>query len=384
MDSPRNAIPTRFDLRWLIGPFAIILAAGLIAFYLPTIPAQNTTPVPPLEQPIIVETPINVAAAKLEAAAQCELTFACDQVDCLEKVLTHIDSATTSIDAVLRTPSPKILRDHLRLAIKRGVRVQLVLDPTLNPKFYLQGAAVRVKQVSRFVATNFMIIDSSTVVHGTDPHTYAAAPDVIRVSCTDLQRLPFVYLFDRVWQEESSPFTSETTQEEVIPDSALSSPSDDTCNASACGEDTFSCVGTTKVYEYYSCDAGSCVYQVIPLVYSADCGYTNPGFSPGGSPLIIITETEVDEGEIANEFIEFTALEPVELTGFTLLRDDNTLITFASPFILDGAARVYTGAGTTIATTVYLDQPSPLWNAAGTTATLLNPNSFVVAERTFD
>ena len=384
MDAPRAAIPTRFDLKWLIGPFAIILAAALIAFYLPTIPSTTNAPVTPLEQPVLVDIPIDVDAAKLEAAAQCSLSFSCDQVDCLEKVLTHIDSATVSIDAVLRTPAPKVLRDHLRLAIKRGVRVQLVLDPTLNPKFYLQDAHVRVKQVSRFVATNFMIIDSSIVVHGTDPRTYAASPDVISVSCSELEREPYLVLFNRVWQEESNPFVSESNQEEIVPDSALSSPSGDVCTESACGNDTYTCVGTTKVYQDYFCDSGACAYQIIPLVYSSDCGYTNPGFDPNGDPLIIITETEVDEGQIANEFIEFTALKPVELTGFTLLRNNNTLITFTEAFILNGAARVYTGPGTTTTTVVYLDQSSPLWNVSGTTATLLNPNQFVVAERTFD
>lgn len=384
MDASRAAIPTRFDLKWLIGPFAIILVAGLIAFYLPDIPSSTNTPATPLEQPVLVDIPIDVNAAKLEAAAQCSLSFSCDRIDCLEKVLTHIDSATVSIDAVLRTPAPKVLRDHLRLAIKRGVRVQLVLDSTLNPKFYLQDAHVRIKQVSRFVATNFMIVDSSIVVHGTDPQTYAASPDVISVSCSELEREPYLVLFNRVWQEESNPFVSESNQEEIVPDSALSSPGGDVCSESACGDDTYTCVGTTKVYQNYFCDTGGCAYQIIPLVYSSDCGYTNPGFDPNGDPLIIITETEVDEGQIANEFIEFTALEPVELTGFTLLRNNNTLITFTEAFILNGAARVYTGPGTTTTTVVYLDQSSPLWNVSGTTATLLNPNQFVVAERTFE
>lgn len=382
----RASIPSRFELKWLIGPLAIILAAGFIAFYLPTIPS-DTGPVAPPEQPVLVETPVDVEAAKIGAAAQCSLTFSCTEIDCLEKVLTHIDSSTQTIDAVLRTPAPKVLRDHLRLAIKRGVRVRLVLDPTLNPKFYLQGADVHVKQVSRFVASNFMIIDSSIVVHGSNPQVYAVSPDVIHVACSQVERDPYLVLFDRVWVEESTSFQSETTQEEIIPDDQLSSPgggSGGFCSESDCGEDTFTCVGTTKVYENYFCDGLSCAYQIIPLAYSADCGYTNPGFDPQGNPLIVITETEVDEGQVANEFIEFTALSPVELTGFTLLRNDVTLITFTEAFILNGAARVYTGNGTTTTTVVYLGQSSPLWGESGTTATLLNPNQFVVATRTFD
>ncbi len=383
VDDSRVGIPSRFELKWLLGPLAIILAAGFIAFYLPTLPPETGTVAPP-EQPVLVETPVDVAAAKLEAAAQCSLTFTCAEIDCLEKVLTHIDSSTQTIDAVLRTPAPKVLRDHLRLAIKRGVRVRLVLDPTLNPKFYLQGAEVHIKQVSRFVASNFMIIDSSIVVHGSNPHVYAVSPDVIHVACSQVERDPYLVLFDRVWVEESSLFTPETNQEEIIPDEQLSSPGGDVCSESDCGEDTYTCVGTTKVYENYFCDGTSCAYQIIPLAYSADCGYTNPGFDPQGNPLITITETEVDEGQIANEFIEFTAISPVELTGFTLLRNDETLITFTEAFILNGAARVYTGNGTTTTTVVYLGQSSPLWGDAGTTATLLNPNQFVVATRTFD
>ena len=383
MPPERAGIPSRFELKWLVGPLAIILVAGFIVFYLPTIPAPTYTP-PPLEQPVLVETPIDVAAAKMEAAAQCSLSFSCSEIDCLEKVLTHIDSSTQTIDAVLRTPAPRVLRDHLRLAVKRGVRVRLVLDPTLNPKFYLQGAEIHIKQVSRFVASNFMIIDSSIVVHGSNPQVYAVSPDVIHVACSDVERDPYLVLFDRVWAEESAPFTSETTNEEVIPDVSLNVPSGNSCNVSDCGEDTYTCVGTTKVYQDYFCGGESCAYQIISLAYSADCGYTNPGFAPDGSPLIVITETEVDEGQVANEFIEFTALLPVELTGFTLLRNDTTLITFTEAFILNGAARVYTGNGTTTTTGVYLGQTTPLWGEPNTTATLLNPNGFVVATRTFD
>lgn len=384
MDAERTRIPTRFELKWLLGPFAIILVAGLIALYLPSVSSPPLIPTAPPEQPVLVETPIDVEAAQLEAAAQCSLTFSCDQFDCLEKILTHIDASTVSIDAVLRTPAPKVLRDHLRLAIKRGVIVRLVLDPTLNPKFYLQGAFVHVKQVDRFVATNFMIIDSEKVVYGTDPKTYAASPDVIHVACTERERAPYSDLFNRVWTDESAAFVSETTVEEAVADASLSVPSEENTCSSDCGVDTYTCVGTTKVYQDYFCDGTACAYQIIPLVYSSDCGYTNPGFAPDGSPLIIITETEVDEGQVANEFIEFTALSPVELTGFTLLRDNNTLITFSSPFILNGAARVYTGDGTTITTVVYLHYPSVLWNNPGTTATLLNPNNLVVATRTFE
>jgi hypothetical protein len=383
-EEKREIIPARFELKWLLGPLVIILVAGLIALYLPTLPTNSPVENVTLEQPVIVENPVNVEAAKLAAAAQCSMTFDCSTLDCLEKVLTHIDSATTRIDAVLRTPAPKVLRDHLRMAIKRGVMVQLVLDPTLNPKFYLQDARVRIKSVNRFVASNFMIIDSSVVVHGSDASVYASAPDVIHVACEPLEREPYLDLFSRVWEEESAPFVSETTQEEAIPDSSLSVPSDDSCDSSACGPDTFTCVGTTKVYTDYFCSNSSCVYQIIPLYYNSDCGYTNPGFAPDGSPLIIITETEVDEGQVANEFIEFTALEPVELTGFTLLRNNAPVITFNQPYILNGAARTYTGMGTTTTTVVYLNQFSPQWNTPGTVATLLNPNGNVVAERTFD
>lgn len=383
-DEKRAYVPARFELKWLLGPLAIILVAGLIAFYLPTIPSSSGEKIAIPEQPIIVETPVNVEAAKLEAAAQCSLTFACDSIDCLEKVLTQIDSATSSIDAVLRTPAPKVLRDHLRSAIKRGVDVRLVLDPTLNPKFYLQGAQVRIKRVNNFVASNFMIIDSSTVIHGTNSEVYAVSPDVIHVACIPLERDPYLALFSRVWSEESTPFVSETTQEEVVTDAEMSVPTPDVCDSSECPPDLFICVGTTKVYTDYFCSSESCVYQIVPLVYSSDCGYTNPGFAPDGSPLIVITETEVDEGQVANEFIEFTALEPVELTGFTLLRDGVPVITFDTPYILNGAARTYTGTGTTTTTVVYLNQFSPQWNVSGTVATLLNPNGFVVAERTFD
>lgn len=384
MDPTRTGVPARFELKWLLGPLAIILAAGFIAFYLPTIPSSTPIIVAPPEQPVLVEDVVDVAAAKVEAAAQCSLTFSCAEIDCLEKVLTHIDSASVSIDAVLRTPAPKVLRDHLRLAIKRGVTVRLVLDPTLNPKFYLQGAQVHIKQVSRFVASNFMVIDSSIVVHGSNPQSYAIAPDVIHVACTGIERDPYLLLFDRVWGDESTPFISEVLEEELVPDSGLSVPGDDVCVSSDCGTDTYTCVGTTKVYQDYFCDGSSCAYQIIPLAYSADCGYTNPGFDPEGNPLIVITETEVDEGQVANEFIEFTALSPVELTGFTLLKDDTVLITFTEAFILNGAARVYTGVGTTTTTVVFLGQSSPLWDASNVTATLLNPDGFVVATRTFD
>jgi hypothetical protein len=386
MDTERSTIPTRFELKWLLGPLVIILAAGLIALYLPTVSTPSPSlPFTPLEQPVLVETPIDVEAAQLEAASQCSLTFSCEKFDCLEKILTHIDASTVSIDAVLRTPAPKLLRDHLRLAIKRGVIVRLVLDPTLNPKFYLQGALVHIKQVDRFVASNFMIIDSKKVVYGTDPQTYASYPDVIRVACTESERVPYSDLFERVWTDESVPFVSETTVEESVDDASLSVPSgENMCSSSDCGTDTYTCVGTTKMYQDYFCDGTACAYQIIPLAYSSDCGYTNPGFAPDGSPLIIITETEVDEGQVANEFIEFTALSPVELTGFTLLRDDNTLITFSAPFILNGAARVYTGNGTPVTTVVYLQYSSALWDASGTTATLFNPNNVMVATRTFE
>ncbi len=381
MASDATYVPTRFQLKWLLGPLALIAAAAAITFLIPSLP-PDTSSLPIVEQPVLVEQ-VDVSAAKLEATAQCSLTFDCSQLDCLEKVLTHIDSASVSIDAVLRTPAPKVLRDHLRLAIKRGVAVQLVLDASLNPKFYLQGAVIRVKQVNKFVAANFMIIDDEIIVHGSDPQIYAAAPDVIHVACEDNEKQPYLDLFSRVWEAETNPYSSELLEEEVLSDSELTLDEGSTCNASECGPDSYTCSGTTKIFQDYFC-SDVCVYQIIPLSYSPDCGYTNPGFDEEGNPLITITESEVDGGQVSSEFLEFTASQPVELTGFTLLKNNEVLVTFASPFILNGAARVYTPEGTTTTVTVYLNKFFPLWNEPGTTATLLNPNGFVVASQTFE
>ena len=60
------------------------------------------------------------------------------------------------------------------------------------------------------------------------------------------------------------------------------------------------------------------------------------------------------------------------------------LITFPEPYILDGAARVYTKTGTNTNTIVYLNLPQTLWNTSGTVATLVNPFGEVVAERVFE
>lgn len=384
MPSDVSTIPFRFELKWLAGPFLIILAAALLILFFPAPmePPLSTSGLP--EQPKIFSAAVNVNEAKALAQTQCAHTYSCRGMDCLEKVLTHVDSASESIHAVLRTPAPRVLRDHLRAAIKRGVDVQLVLDSSLNPKFYLEGASIRVKRVSQFVATNFMIIDDSTVVFGSDPLVYAMDPDVIQVVCQDPERRPYFALFDRVWGEESSAFTPETTQEEILSDAEILIPeTSSSCQESACGPDTFTCEGTTKIYRDYFC-ADACMYQIIPLYYSLDCGYTHPGFGPDGSPLIIITESDVDGGTLASEFIEFTALQPLELTGFTLLRNDESLITFSAPFILNGAARVYSGGGTTVTTIVYLNQDLRLWNEPGTTATLQNPQGEVVATQTFE
>lgn len=143
-------------------------------------------------------------------------------------------------------------------------------------------------------------------------------------------------------------------------------------------------MGTTKVWQDYFCDGSACVYQIIPLYFSYDCGYNNPGFGEGGEPLVVISEVEVDEGALDKEFVEFLALQSLELTGFTLLQDGTPLITFPEPYILDGAARVYTKEGTNTNTIVYLDLNATLWNTPGTVATLVNPFGDVVAERVFE
>ncbi len=382
MADERPIIPTRFQLSWLLGPLAILLVAIAFVFLIPDAPPAPTNP-GIIEQPALVEKNVDVNAAREQAKLQCSQTYTCTQVDCLEKVLVHVDSASVFIDAILRTPAPKVLRDHLRLAIKRGVKVRMVLDATLSSKFFMQGATIRVKPVQGFVASNFMIVDAQRVVHGTDPSVYAIPPDVIHVACEEKETQPYLTLFDRVWGTESTPFTPDTLQEEAVFDAELAIPSDNSCDESSCGPDTYVCSGTTKVYTDYFC-SGSCVYQIIPLYFSPTCGYATPGFDENGNPLIVISETEVDEGQVGNEFIEFLALQSVELTGFTLVKDDNTLITFSNPFILNGAARVYTSTGASTSTVVYLNLPSALWNTSGTTATLLNPDGQVVATRTFE
>lgn len=377
-----GVIPFRFELKWLIGPLAIILLAAGIAFFFPEV--ELAPPIPPLPaQPIVVQDPVDVAAARELALSQCEETFDCTTKDCLEKVLTHIDSAQTSIDAVLRTPAPRALRDHLRIAIERGVVVRLILDSSLNPTFYLKGASIRIKKISAFVATNFMVIDDDSVIYGTNPSIYAASPDVIKVACEQNEMSPYIGLFERVWKNESNAFEPVSQDEEVLSDNELMMENSNSCNVDACGEDTFSCDGTTKVWQNYFC-ADSCVYEIIPLFFSPDCGYTNPGFGPDGNPLVVISETEVDEGQTQNEFLEFTSLQSLELSHFSLLMNGDPLITFPEPYILNGSAKVFTGNGVSTTTSVYLDLPDALWNTPGATATLVNPNGEVVATQTFE
>ncbi len=382
-DDP-SLIPFRFELKWLIGPLAIILLAAGVALFFPapeTTPEDSTFFTP--AQPVVVENPIDVAAARELALSQCEATFDCTERDCLEKVLTHIDSAQVSIDAVLRTPSPRVLRDHLRLAIERGVIVRLVLDSSLNPKFYLKGADIRVKKISAFVATNFMAIDRRSVVVGSNPSIYAAAPDIIKVACTENEMAPYLALFDRVWKTETNAFEPETTEEEILTEEELTVENSNTCNDTDCPPDTFFCEGTTKVWQNYFC-SDACVYEILLLYFSTDCGYSNPGFGPDGSPLVVISETEVDEGQTSNEFLEFTAIQPLELSHFSLLRNGEVLVTFPEPYILNGSAKVFTGDGEDTTISVYLDLSSAIWKVPGTTATLINPNGDVVASQTFE
>lgn len=380
-----TSTPMRFQLQWLLGPIVLIVLAVILVIAFPAAPAT-----PPLvtevssPEPLSAITTIPPEQARAIALSQCATTYACTQTDCLEKVLTHIDSATTRIQAVLRTPAPKIFRDHLRAAIKRGVKVELILDSSLNPKFFLEGAIVRVKAVNNFVATNFVQVDDASVLVGTDPEEYAQGKDTIRVICRENEREVFDALFARLWQNETTAFSS-TTQEEVLADSelSLSSASGNTCVESQCPADSYVCSSTTKIWQNYFCTEDGCAYEILPLYFSSDCGYVNPGFDAQGFPLIVITETEVDERNIQNEFLEFTALQSLELSGFSLLRGGVPLITFPSPFILDGAARVHTGSGTNTTTAIYLNSPTTLWSGEATTATLINPLGSVVAERVF-
>jgi hypothetical protein len=384
MAPDENSLPFRFQFKWLIGPFAIIGVAVLLILFLPSLPEESPPVVELPPQPILVSPAVDVAAAKEAALQQCTHEYVCADKDCLEKVLTHVDSASQRIDAILRTPAPKEFRDRLRMAIKRGVEVNLVLDSTLNPKFFLEGANIRVKKISGFVTTNFLIVDREIVVYGSDPHEYAQSPDVLKVVCEEFETSPYILLFDRIWEGESTSFASETTEEEILADSELSIPSNNvSCQEEACGPDTFTCDGTTKVWVDYSCDS-SCVYTILPLYFSQDCGYSTPGFSPEGNPLVFITETEVDEGQISNEFIEFTSTQSLELSNFSLTKDGELLITFPSPYILDGSAKVYTGTGVSTTNIIYLNQTVTLWKDPGTTASLVNPDGVVVATQTFE
>ncbi len=382
-ESSKEGIPTRFDWKWLLGPLFIILVAVAFVYLASFLDAEKESALPSLpEQPSVFAPVVDVKKARELSRNQCESTFDCSQVDCLEKILTHIDSSTKTIEAILRTPAPRAMRDHLRSAIRRGVDVRLVLDNKLNPKFFLEGGQIRVKPATGFVATNFMIIDRELVVFGTDPLVYAASPDIIRVACQKDEQQPYLDLFDRFWQQESTAFTPQTEQEEILSENEIIQNTNQSCDATTCGPDPFTCEGTTKILKDYFC-ADACVYQILILAYSPDCGYSNPGFGPDGNSLIVISEAEVDEGQLGYEFIEFLSLQSLELTGFQLLKDGQPVLTFSSTFVLNGAARVYSGSGTNSPTIVYLNQSSAIW-LPGTTATLANPVGNVVASRTFE
>ncbi len=384
MTDDENALSFKFELKWLVAPLAIIGAAALLILFFPIAEEPVIPPAENPPQPTLFLPPADVRAAKEAALQQCTHEYDCSTTDCLEKIMTHVDSASLRIDAILRTPAPKEFRDRLRAAIQRGVEVNLILDSTLNPQFFLEGARIRVKQVSPFIATNFIIVDRSIVVSGSDPQVYAQKPDTIRVDCEDEKTNPYLSLFDRVWATESSSFTPATDEEEILADSELSIPSENvSCQEDACGTDTFTCDGTTKVWENHYCDT-ACAYTIILLYFSQECGYTNPGFGPEGNPLMVISETEVDEGQLSQEFIEFTSLQSIELSGFSLLKDGLLIITFPAPYILDGSAKVYTGEGDSSTSTIYLNQETPLWDAPGTTATLVNPNGDTVVMVTFE
>ena len=187
------------------------------------------------------------------------------------------------------------------------------------------------------------------------------------------------------WQNESQAYNSETTEEEIVPDAQLNtSTSGEVCEQTSCPGNTFTCQSTTKIFQTYFCSGSGCAYQVISLYYSTDCAYGNPGFDAGGNPLVVISETDVDSGSAQNEFLEFLALQPLELSGFTVLKNNVPVITFPSPFLLNGAARVYTGSGSETLTTTYLNLGSPIWNEPNTIVTLVNPFGIVVATQTFD
>lgn len=385
--SDSSPSPMRFQAQWLLGPLALIVLAVVLVVVFPSAPAP--LPIIPdvaSPEPVSEITTIPPDQARTIALTQCAVTYDCTQSDCLEKVLTHIDSAEQRIQAVLRTPAPKIFRDHLRAAIKRGVKVELILDSSLNPKFFLEGATIRVKAVNNFVATNFVQVDDTSVLVGTNPSVYAQGNDTIRVICRENERALFQSLFSRLWQNESSAFSSQSNQEEILSEGELSvggSGSGGACVIAQCPADSYTCSSTTKIWQNYFCADEGCAYEILPLYFSADCGYVNPGFDAQGMPLIVITETETDERNIQNEFVQFTALQSLELSGFSLLRDGVPLITFPSPFILDGSARVHTGSGTNTTTSIYLNSAATLWSGGGVTATLVNPLGNVVAQRVF-
>jgi hypothetical protein len=386
MDSEEKSISVRFEYRWLAAPLALVIVAVLFIYFFPV--NDNSPPSLPTEtplQPLMGAAPIDVEKAKEWALAQCAHEYDCTQKDCLEKVLTHVDASIKTIEAVLRTPAPRELRDHLRKAIKRGVNVKLILDPALNSAFFLEGAEIRMKRVSKFIASNFMAIDREMVVYGSNSQIYAAAPDVIKVACEGAERDSYFFIFDKVWKNDSTSYMSQTDEEEILADSELGVSGNDAsvCDAAACGPDSFSCSGTTKIWENYFCES-ACVYETILLYYSPECGYSTPGFGPDGNSLVVISETEVDEGQISSEFIEFASLQPLELSGFSLLKNGVLLTTFPTPYILNGSAKVYTGSGANTPTTIYLNELTPLWKTPGTTATLVNPDWVPVASKTFE
>lgn len=383
-----TGIPFKFNWKWLAGPILLLIIAVGIAWFVPVPESPNPiiTTTPQIKNPIIPIV-LDLEQAKQLAGEQCGTIFDCSAVDCLEKVLTQIDSSSKTIHAVLRTPSPKALRDHIRAAIARGVEVNMVLDPTLNPKFYLQGANIRIKTIPNFIAANFIVIDSQKVMFGSNPGIFASSPDIIEVACDESITQAYESLFQKVWKEESASFTSQTNEEETLSENEISSntlSNSTSCSQEECGPDTYYCESTTKIWKHYFCTEIGCAYDIIPLYFSPDCGYENPGFDSEGNPLIVFSEVEVDEGVIQNEFVEFLALQPLELTHFTLLKNDEELITFAEPFILNGTARVYTTTGESTTQIVYLNYPNLLWIEQGTTATLVNPFGEIVATRTFE
>ncbi len=382
-------IPLAFQWKWIIAPAVILLIAIGLILFIPSPPPKDAVPIATSPETGARTSSSTVILSTEEAHTialmQCAATYSCTETDCLEKVLTHIDSATTRIYAILKTPAPREFREHLRAAIARGVSVQLILDAALNPKFYLEGAQIHTKNISNFVATNFVLVDNTSIIVGEDPENYAVPPDTINVICKENERIAFEKLFLRLWENETKSFISETTEEEILSDEkiSLNQTPNTTCEESSCPPDTFTCEGTTKLWQNYFCASGGCAYALLPLYFSSDCGYSNPGFGPQGEPLIIITETEFDEQNIETEFIEFTSLQSLELSGFTLMRNGVSIITFPTPYILDGAARVYTGNGTNTTTSIFLNSSTPLWSNPNTTAALVNPVGIIVAQQTF-